>query len=581
MTRCQASALGAVLVAATALAPATATAQSLRIGGALGAGYNRSDAGTSSFEATTSAWDFAGQLSMSGSPIASNLLWLNASGGYQRVNTTTELSEGNARNWSYQANATALQATPLSLTVSASQAWTRNTVTAGSVPGDTFSRTQGATAALSLPDAPRLTGSYARALTTTQRPGASDVDLDFTTVGATLADAGDKVRYSLDYRSAWSGGSLVQTNFRNHFVNLAASAQPDSDVQVQVGESYFVRVPTVESPLNPRIDANNFSTALTLYPGATLGGTITYTYGHALSSAPDVESTETQSHAISGMANYRMSDAWLGQLGVTAAHALVRANGAESANDGQSLLAMGTWRRALDGRSSLFSKLSANVGAVEPDGGPTQTAFGGGADLGVSGALGSVDGSVSYGASFQKNGVSLEGSYFEQRALVNGSTHLGFALVRASLQGTLSRRDDALLGSTASRSVIVNGDLVYKHFTAIVSGNLQDGLSSASGLSGVDGIVLPASYDTHSRFAAVRLSYAVEQLDLSLGWQWDRIRTPGTPWQSDDSLLLGVGWRVGQFTIQVEDRYWLFDSGFSQSRINTFFVRALRSFQVL
>ncbi len=582
MTWCRASVLGAVLVAsAAAIVPAAARGQSLRAGGALGAGYNRSDSGMSAFESTTSAWDFAGQLSLAGSPIASDLLWLDASGAYQRVNTTTEISQGDARNWSYQVNATALQATPLSITASAGQAWTRNTVTAGSVPGDTFGQTQSAAASLGVQGAPRLTGSYTHTLSTTYRPGQPDVDLDFTNVGAGLADAGDKVRYALDYRSAWSGGSLVQTNFRNHLVNLVTSAQPDPDVQVQVGETYFVRVPTIESPLNPRVDTNNFNASVNLYPSEKLGGTFTYTYGHALTSAESVETQETQAHGVNGMANYRFDEAWLGQFGVTAAHTLVRANGSEDAFDSQSLLAIGTWRRPLDGRTSVYSRVLGNVGVIEPESGPAQTSFGASGDVGISGVVGQVNGAVSYGALVQKNGASLQGSNFEQRALVDASTQLGLVLVRGSLQGTLARRDDALLGSTASRSLILNGDLSYKHFSAMISGNLQDGLSSASGLSGVDGIILPASYDTHSRFAAVRLSYAVQTFDLSLGWQWNRIRTPGTPWQSDNSVSLGAGYRVGLFTILLEDRYWVFDSGYSQSRVNTVFVRAVRSFQLL
>ncbi len=582
MTRCHVSARAAILVAiAAAVLPSAGRAQSLRIGGALGGGYNRSDTGASTFEATSSTWDFAGQLSASGSPIASDLLHLDASGAYARVNTTTVLSENDARNWSYQLNATALTSTPFSVSASASQAWMRNTVTAGSVPGDAFARTQGASAALSLQDAPRLTGTFSRSLTTTYRPGAPAVDMDFTTVAAGLADAGDKLRYALDYRSTSSGGSLVQTNFRNHFVNLTASAQPDPDVQVQVGEAYFVRVPTVDSPLNPRVDANNFSAALTLYPAAKLGGTVTYTYGHSLTSAPSVETQETQSHGVSGMANYRLNERWLGQLGLTAAHALVREDTLETSADSQGVLAMATWRRSLDGRTSVFSKLSGNVGVVEPASGPTQTALGGGVDLGASGPLGPLNGVVSYGASIQKNGVSLDGSYFEHRANASASTQLGLVQLRAGLQGTLSRRDDALLGSTASRSLTMNGEVAHKHLVGTLSATVQDGLSSASGLGGVDGIILPASYDTHSRFAAARLAYVAELFDVALTWQLNRIRTPGTPWQSDDSLQLSAGYRVGQFTILVEDRYWLFDSGVSQSRVNTFFVRALRSFQFL
>jgi hypothetical protein len=569
------------VLAAVALGAVPWLGHALDVNGALGGGFSRSGTATPDISASTSSWDWVGNLAVGGIPVDPGILTLQAGASYQGRQDLYTGSKSRSNGLGFDASAGVLFASPLPLTLSASRGVSQFTSDIGAQQtGSTLTSTYGVSALNHSDGRPTLTAGASHVDSVNSSFGQPDRNTSSTSVRLGATQRLQSLGYTLGYDTSWSGGAFADTNFRSHNFAGEASAAVTRDMDVGLTDHYTLRAPTVDASSNPRLESHTLGAGFGWGRSSDVTSRADYGYSRGLVQAPGTPDQESVSHALGYSLTWRRSpsvlfSATLGSSLVDERLGDVRARSAAETVGGGA-----TWSTDL---AAWQLQLSGNLstGLQQPRGGPTQGAYGGGGGVQLGTARWGWSGSIGYHLSYADGLTAGSARTFSHGATLTGN---GTPWSRGSLQLTASadatRRDDVLFGTGMTRSVSLLLSASWRSLSGSLNAGLNDGLSATLRTGGVaDGLLLSPGYDSHVRLAGASLSWAVtSRLTMGVaGHALDSV-APGRPDTYEVGASGSLGYSIGSFTLQLQDNVSQGGSGGAWYRANIVMMRLTRAF---
>jgi hypothetical protein len=564
-----AAALGALLLGGSARA--------LDLGGSLGAGYDRSDTWTGGLHSSVPAWDFAGQLSLSDSPFPSGILSWMASGDYRRHRSLYTDSTNTTDSIGFLGSANLFQSSPLSLSLSASRAWTEFT-SSGPVEqtGSTLVTTYGARARYTTLARPTFTATVSRLELENHSFGVTS-NAASTNLSAGVSQSLDGFDYALGYDTSLADGTFADSNYRSHNFNLQATAYVTPGLELRLVDRYFLRDPTVTASVNPRYDDNDFHLSLSSRGDTRLLTRADYGYRHFVTSVPGADGRDAFDHAATAGVEYRYSPEWtfIGNAG--ASYSKDRLGATELAGSTEQVGASARWQRALD-RTQVFLSGGGSVGLQQREGQGQQGAWGLSGGAGASTSRDTWLGSLSYSLGLSRNLSGQFGTTLNQQINASADTRLAGWGIRSLLAVAANRRYADVGDSSVNRSIQGSVYAIRAEYQLQLQAGVTDGASGSIGNPG-DGLFLPSTFNTRSRFAQATASTQVTRyLGLSVNARYQQSTAPGRPLQWEQGLGGMLSYALGSFQLSLDERYSYGGFADTRQRGNLFFARLTRYF---
>ncbi len=555
-------------LAAAALAALVAggAADALDLNGQLGGSWSRR---TSSGQPDTGLWNLAGQLSLAMEPFEPGAASLFATGRYGTAEGTTGTSSAQTQNWSGALNASAFGLTAFPASVSASRAWTdlSSDYTQGRT-GTTVSTTVGA--------AVQAVGTYAGL--PTLRLSASRSTMENTAVDATATTStqyalssavGQSVgafTYQFQWDMGWNAGTLDASNYKSHSLYGTVDMTLADGVHASVNAQYFLRLPTLTSPLNPREDTETVTSQVSASLSPTLSNVTVYGYQQAAVEIPDAPLLQQLAHTLSSSLVWTPHPSWNLSAGVsgsasdaTTATGRLRAYG-EAVNTNASW--NGRWAE-----TTLTLRASGSVGGLQTDTQSTR-AWGSGGGVTLSRGLGSaLHGSFSYSADYRDNLNAIEATSLSQRVNLGVTWRFsGASSLTGNASANAERQQSPVFGTGANRTYQGDLTLALSRFTVRGEAGLSDGLSPDLRNPTGDGLFLPLAYNSHVRYtgatAGLSSGWVTFPVTLTAVFRATDSERPGVARQRQSIAGGELSARLGQWNLSAIDRYSWGDTAF-------------------
>jgi hypothetical protein len=521
-------------------------------GGNLGLSLLRSDQWSDSTSTGRTQYWFTGELHLDGSLFTPGTLDLHGSASYLGYRAAGGAAS-DALNYRLQLNA--LAQTPVSLGASLMRSTTDFTADSSSGRvGSTRVDGISGTAAFHLPDEPFISATVSNTTTTNRTIGTAPVKSGATMLTAEASQSVDWLNYSLTYDTNWSSGDYAETNYRSHVAALRTQAQLATNVTAQVAATYFLRLPTLTSALNPRMDFQNVSTWLQWsdYPDMAGGGG--YTYSDSLVEVPGEPVRQAISHSLAAYGS-RQLDADVGvDLNAAASTSLTRANGVESSATGEQVGAGIRWSRQFAPYAALAT-LSGNVGQYQPSAGASAGSWNVAASANLSRPLETwtINGGLS-GSYDQNTGASAGNRTRAMATFTATGVPLGWS-VSNLLSCGYSRTESPAFGQARSLNLRLDSQAQRGGYSLALNAGVVDDLAEplVPG-SPPTGVVVPVQFNTQSRYAMVNATIpTVARLFLSLGGRYVSVSSPGRASQWETGLLVTASYYFGAFQFSLYD----------------------------
>lgn len=483
----------------------------------------------------------------------------------------------------FRARVTALSKTPLPVTLMASRSYgdASSQSTSSRTTGNSATTLLGGTATFHLPRRPTLTADLSRTMVDTEHPGGLKTFSGSTRFGAGISQGVSSFEYGANYETGWNDGTYSELNYRSHLLSARVSAPLAQDLKFNIYDSYYLRLPTTQSPDNPRFDTNQLGAGLQWLASTRLTGTFNYSHQQVLIAAPGSLAIDTRSQRMQQALQYKLLDSLsLRQfLAVDYAHAGL---GTETRSGwGQSLGLGLSWQRPVSWLA-LSAALNGNVGLVEPDSGKLEVSYGGSAEGTIAGNFSGGSGSVVYNVSYGSGGPAVSGYTFQQLLRAQASARpFSRGTVGAFIHAVSARREDAFLGTFLHRAVSANAQVCWQQYLLQLGGGVTDGVDAALiNPTFGGGLFLPSSYNTHSRFLQLHLasSFDAGRLGVRVIARLAETTAPNRPTEVGAGVTGSVWYTIGKFRISVEDRLQYGGVGAGNSLDNTLMVRLSRDF---
>lgn len=568
-------------LAAIALAGGAADVEATSLTGTAGLGTERTDTSSSAGSVTAPAWDAFGTLQLSDLPVERDLLDARLRTSYDTHHSLYAPSPTSASGWTFEGSGALLSASPVSLTLSGARRWSDTAVgREGARVGEQLATTYAGGALIAFDRLPRLSMTLTRNDSTSQSLSAPDVTASTTLLHAGAGQTVGPFRYSASYDTSWNEGSSNQSNYRSHDLGVDADADVSEHLKLGAADHYYLRLPTVDAPYNPRLDGHELTVLASLRAVERWTGSATYHFSHLLAEASEVPTTEVASNAVGLQAGYQLDASWLLRASATLTGAEERSGATRRRATAESVGAGANWEREL-GPLALRAWGDGSLGVVQPYAAGTSLSYAASADLDVGTARGEVRANGGYGVSYQKNGAALVGSALAHRANARVARSWPGATLSARLAGEWTTREDALLGTTHQRSLTFTGSLTCRHASVNLYAGHVEGRSERLGGTGIDPGLLPDTFNTTSRYLSLSASSKVAGVLLSLAGGLSTSTAPelGREWEGRLSLSAAYTW--GRFQFRVEDQYTVAGVADQSRRGNLFIARASRSFELL
>jgi hypothetical protein len=564
-----AGALGAVFLCGRAVA--------LDVGGSLGAGYDRSDTWAGGLHTSIPSWDFASQLSLSDSPLAPGLLTWSATGDYRRHRSLYTDSTSTTDNFGFLGSASLFQSSPLSLQLAGSRAWTEFTSSGPTEQtGSTLVTTYGARARYATMARPSFTAAVARTEIENRSFGVRS-QAENTTLSTGVSQQLEGFDYALAYDTSFSSGTFADTNYRSHTFNLQATTYLTPGVELRLVDRYFLRDPTVTAGTNPRFDDNDFHLSATSRGDTRLISRADYEYRHFVTTVPGADGRDAFDHLATAATEYRYSPEWTFAGNAGASYAKDRLGATELAGSTEQVGANARWQRALE-RSQLFLSGGGSLGLQQRDGAGQQGAWGVSAGGGGSTARETWVGSLSYTLGLSRNLSGLFGTTLSQQLNATADTRLAGWLVRNLLAISAARRYADVGDSSVNRSIQGTVTASQGGYVLQLLAGLSDGASGTISNPG-DGLFLPSTFNTRSRFAQANASGQLSRdVSVSVNARYQQSTAPGRSLQWEQGVGGVLGYSLGLFQLSLDERYSYGGYGDTRQRGNLLFVRLTRFF---
>ncbi|HUL57663.1 MAG TPA: hypothetical protein VLU43_00220 [Anaeromyxobacteraceae bacterium] len=498
-------ALPAVALAAVL---AAAPARALDMNGSLGGAYTRN---TSTGNPALTAWDFAGQLALAAEPFEPGSTALFANANYGGIESASAGVSTRTNNWGGALGASALGLTAFPVSVSASRAWTD--VTTGYVQGTTgssVSTTLAGTVQARGQDAglPNVSLTGTRSTSDNHTSGGEDVTQTQYALSTIVRQVLGSFDYLLQYDVGWSGGSLDPANYKNHSLLANVGTTISDNVAVLLNGQYFLRQPTVTSPLNPREESGSLTAQVTSSLASNLGNITTYTHVQSSIDIPGSPLMRQIGHSLSSTFTWGLPQGWSLSGTVSGSASDSDTPAGEVKATGEAIGAQALWNGKLSSTSLSF-RAGGAVGGLQTQTGDS-LAWGAGGGGSISRPLsGGVFGSLAYSGDYRTNLNAFEGSTLTQS--LNGALIFRLpANATVQLDGTASaqRQESTTFGTGGSRTA--SGDVTFsmRRVSARVEAGVSDSLPSDLA-NPTGGAILPLSFNTHVRYAGASATFGI------------------------------------------------------------------------
>jgi len=561
------------------LALLTGRATAFDVSGMLSAAALRTDTWDASTRTASPSWDAGGSIAFSDLPINHAILDLTASADYRRYQSVYDSGSSTASGLAYNAAANVARGSWLPWRVGVSRSTNDFTTSTSGGTGTTLSQREAVGTTIYSPGLPLLSGSLTRADIVNRSFLAPEVRTGATSLSAALSQSLDMMQYGASYDTTWSDGAFTETNYRLHNFTFEGTARPTKELEAHVTDRYVLRLPTSDSPFNPRVDQQALGTGLTWRGTDKLSFGTSYAYAHSVTDAPGSASQEVLTHGVSTSGFYRYRPSLGFTLSAGANFGVARNGTEEQRISGQQVGAGAQWSHESSGQRVQLDG-GASVGAVEPRPADVQLAYGANGGVSYNRPIGQWSGALSYSIGYSSGLGGLVGSSFTQSLSASSSGRLGKIQTSASASASASRAGTPLLGTSFSRAASLSGGASYQRWHSELLAGLSDGLSEAlrgPGLS--DGLFLSPAFNTHSRFVTLSFTYKTfYRLEWSAVGRYLESTSPGRPKQWERGGSLVVNFPYGLFMLSIEDRISQGGTGDTWTTGNAMFVRVSRAF---
>jgi hypothetical protein len=426
---------------------------------------------------------------------------------------------------------------------------------------------------------PTLAASIYQNDTTNRSIGLAPVRSSDTTVRADLSQAVEGLNYSLTYDTRWAAGDYAETNYRTHVGTLRAQAQLATNATAQVAATYTLRLPTLESPLNPRIDSQYVSAWTQWVADQNLSAGGGYTYSNSLFDAPGSPLRQNLSHSVSAYGSHQLSVEWGYSLNASASVAEAHVGTAETKASGEGVGANARWARRV-GDYALSATADTSIGIFQPDTGKSQTAYAYGAGFSASRPLGSWYGSAGLSANREENASASAGSRTSLRGSAGASGYPFGWSFSSQLDVGYSHSDSPTFGTSGYTSALLSAQAYRSGYALLLSAGMNDQASEFLAPGSVPGSMVPVDFNTRATFGSLTATVPTAfNLFLSLTGRYSWVSMPGRPTQWERGLGLNVAYYFGAFQFSLYD---LLSSGGVQGGAsgnqNLIFFSVTRSF---
>lgn len=572
-----------IALAASLPAPAAA----LDYSGLLSGWYDRYDTKTPGAGSTSSPMlQLDGNLSASDYVSAPEVFHWDAGLGYQRVRRSYLAGSNLSSVLAYNLGG-GLYDSPnskLRLTGQASRYVLDSSSSSAATPQTTGTTTDNSYGLrLSLQDGIRpnvwLGGSYRDS----ENSGFSRATVTETTsqLNAGISQGSGALNYVVDYSGRWNDGSLDALDYRFHNVSLNATTTVADKVDAYANGHYLLRIPDTVAATNPRSESNYVALGTRFTSPDTLGRG-QYTYNHQLLSAPGMEPRERIQQSIQGRLDRTHAPGWTGIYTTELSTTQDRLGGSEATAAGESV--SGLLRRqmaASDERPELLIEAGPTLGLLEPAGGDVLFGYGAEARARATWFLLTSRLAADYRIAYRHNLNAVRGGSLEQALSGEFETRFTRELrSRTTLVASSGRQDIQIFGTSINRTATLTSTLDWRRHELGAELGIQDGLSGELGKTVVsDGLFLPASFDTRSRYARLFGSASITpHLRISAYTRYAALSGPEAPNQRQADLSGIISYGLGLFQLSVEDRYTAAGASNFGNRVNEFIVRISRTF---
>ncbi len=569
---------GATLLALL-LPSGPAGAASFGWGGDLGFSLNQENSWVANGASSNTVYTMSGGLRLNYSPFAPGVLDLGAAAsylGYRAVGGSA--SDG----LNYALTVSALRQTPLNLSATAFRSTTeftadRNNARVGSTRVDGLA----ATATLATVDYPFLMASWNTSASESRPMGAAPVKSDVTGVAAAVVQSVDSLYYQLTFDTAWSGGDYAETNYRNRNAQFSANAQLATNVMARAAANYTLRLPTLESPLNPRLDNQSFTAGLQWNTPGLINSSVSYNYSSSLFAAPGSPLRQGITHSLSATVSKDLSSQLAYDLGGSASASLNRNGTAEQQASGEQVNGGLRWNREVSTTAWLAS-VNGGYGRFQPGGGaPSTSAWSLGGSVNASRPVGTWNTSAGLNASYSANGGASAGHGSRINGMLSaGGSPFGWSF-SSMLTGGYSSTDSPLYGQNHQAVARFEAHAARSGWNLSLDAAVTDDISQLM-VTGAPpaSVIAPIDYNTQSRYAVATASLPpIQRLILSFMGRTLHYSAPGRPSSWESGLSVNATYFIGAFNLSLYDQVTTGgSSGLSSGTQNLLFFSVSRHF---
>ena len=563
------------------LLPCVALGGSYSLSGALGGGYTREDDLSPIGSRNNTTWDWEADAAISGTPLRPGLLRFLAGAHYRALRSLYFNSTSLADALSFDLSLAGLSDSPVALSFGASRAWSDfSTVQQETRTGISQATRLGGSASFRLREYPSLSVSLFHSDVENHSFGSPVTNTGNTTLSIGAGHSTKTQEYTASYASGWNSGTFAETNYRSHAANLSGSIAVSDDVRLRFSERYYLRLPTVDATINPRYDDNAFGAGLQWHSSERVTSSLGYTYSHLLATIYDAPNVEHLSHSVTGGTTYRWNPDLSLQGNASYVYTAERFGSSGAHGSAETLGVGASWRKVLRKWMSTNIGGGFSFGLAEPIGSAPLFAYGVAASGGLLASGERIQGNLNYNVSYDRNTSGLSASMLSQSVTLTVDGAVQKVLVRGAFTASGARRDDPLMGTSLGRSAGLSFGGYWKRLGVQLGAGVSDGLAAPLLSPGIsDGFFLPASFDTHTRYASLTASAGLGRAVTLVGMaRTMEITAPLQPNRYEDSASLSLNCVIGLVTLSLEERVSSGGVGPQWQTGNLVMLRAMRTF---
>jgi hypothetical protein len=511
-------------------------------------------------------------------PFVPGLLEVGLSAGYMGARSDYGVASDGLN---YSLRVAALRNTPLSLGYTAFRSTTDFTASRDvSQTGSVKVEGMAANAMLALTDYPILQANWLNSKSTSRPLGSAPVSTDTTNVGAGITQSNDSLNYTLGYQTSWASGDYAETNYDNHAAQLYAFTQLATNVSLQAAAYYNLRLPTLVSPLDPRLDNQGFSSAFQWGTPGTDSNSVSYSYNDGLFDAPGSPIRQATSHAVSFGTTRPWNKEFFYDLGASGSATLNRAGTSEVSATSEEVNGGLHYSRTRED-ASLLAALTGGFGAYQSDAGVTGRSWSLGASFNYSRPVESWNISAGLNGYHGVDSGASQGTndYLAAVASASGSP-FGWTFSSA-LTGGYSHTNSSVFGATSRASARLEVRANRAGYDLTLDAAINNDLSQVLVLGSAPAAgLVPVEFNSKNQYATLTvLVPAVGNLYMSFMGRTRQISAPGRPTLWEAGASASVNYNLGAFRFSLYDLLTTGGSvGYAASTQNLLFFSVSRHF---